>query len=461
MKQKLTLTLALIMALSASAVSEDHSEYIEGPFDTPQEVTETCLTCHEEAGEAFLHSVHWTWLGKESEVPGYPGKVRLGKKSVLNNFCIGLESNWPRCTSCHAGYGWEDDSFDFENMSNMDCLVCHDNTGTYKKSPAGAGYPADGVDLEKVAKSVGPTTRESCGSCHYFGGGGNNVKHGDLDVALNNAPHSLDVHMSPEGQDFTCTACHTAENHIIPGNALSVSVHDDGLVTCENCHTNEPHSSRTLNTHAKTVACQTCHIPEYARANPTKLNWDWSTAGQDLPVQKDENGMPTYSKMKGTFVWGKNVKPEYAWYNGNSDHMILGEKIDLDGVVTISKPLGSKDDDKAKIYPFKVHRGKQAADKNYAYLLPTHLYGGYWKHFDWNEALKVGSEKAGIDYSGEYVFVKTEMYWKINHMVAPKEKALQCYDCHGPNQTRMDWKAIGYTKGDPRKYGGGRYSLRK
>mgnify|MGYP000666355391 CR=1 FL=1 len=34
-------------------------------------------------------------------------------KYSINNFCIGIQGNWPSCTACHAGYGWEDESFDF------------------------------------------------------------------------------------------------------------------------------------------------------------------------------------------------------------------------------------------------------------------------------------------------------------------------------------------------------------
>lgn len=37
-------------------------------------------------------------------------------------------------------------------------------------------------------------------------------------------------------------------------------------------------------------------------------------------------------------------------------------------------------------------------------------------------------------------------------MVAPKEQALTCSDCHG-EQGRLDWSALGYT-GDPRRTGG-------
>jgi hypothetical protein len=43
------------------------------------------------------------------------------------------------------------------------------------------------------------------------------------------------------------------------------------------------------------------------------------------------------------------------------------------------------------------------------------------------------------------------MFWRINHMVVPKDKALQCTDCHGKNG-RLNWKELGY-KGDPQKVG--------
>ena len=36
-------------------------------------------------------------------------------------------------------------------MTKIDCLVCHDTTGTYKKVPTGAGMPDPKVDLVAVA----------------------------------------------------------------------------------------------------------------------------------------------------------------------------------------------------------------------------------------------------------------------------------------------------------------------
>jgi len=105
--------------------------FINGSFDTGPQVTKKCISCHEEQAEDMLNSVHWNWAGSTIHVLGHEGKVNIGKKNLINNFCIATTTNEPRCTSCHAGYGWKDDTFDFSNKSNIDCLVCHDTTGKY------------------------------------------------------------------------------------------------------------------------------------------------------------------------------------------------------------------------------------------------------------------------------------------------------------------------------------------
>jgi len=84
-----------------------------------------------------MATTHWTW---ETDTAAFGEADVIGKKTQINNFCIGVESNEPRCTSCHTGYGWADDTFDFTAEENVDCLVCHDTTGTYKKFPTDAGY---------------------------------------------------------------------------------------------------------------------------------------------------------------------------------------------------------------------------------------------------------------------------------------------------------------------------------
>jgi octaheme c-type cytochrome (tetrathionate reductase family) len=434
----------LVLMVSFALGAEEHKD-ISGPFEKPQDVTKACLECHESAATQVMATTHWTWESLEAgEVPGHDGELKLGKKNLFNNFCINLNANWPRCTSCHAGYGWKDAGFDFKDPNNVDCLVCHDQSGSYKKTPTGAGMPDPSVDLVAVARSVGPANRQTCGSCHFYGGGGDNVKHGDLEPALINPSTDFDVHMGKN--DMVCQECHTFEDHQLKGIALSVTaVAGDRQVECSGCHDADPHENKVLNDHYAKVACQTCHIPTFAKGLPTKMYWDWSTAGSKKEAGKDEYGKPTYNKKKGDFVWGKDVKPEYLWYNGTTERYLAGDPVNKGGVTKLNYPLGNREDENAKIYPFKVHRGKQISDAENNYLIVPKLFGGYWKHFDWNIAAKDGMEAIGLPYSGKYEFVETEMYWRVNHEVTEKTGALTCMDCHAENG-RMNWEKLGYAK---------------
>ncbi len=455
-----------VLFISSPAVAnvEDHRE-IEGPLADGPAVTAVCLTCHEDAARDFMETTHWTWSSLQ-EIQGREGEVNLGKRNALNSFCVSLAGNWPRCTSCHAGYGWEDDSFDFSDPGGIDCLVCHDTTGRYKKFPTGAGHPAyetkefggstyEPPDLLEIARNVGMPDRRSCGSCHFFGGGGNAVKHGDLDNSLVEPSRELDVHMGVDGLDMTCQDCHKTERHRISGNALVVSPGGSAHIDCVDCHEGNPHvaNAKKIGEHMEKIACQSCHIPSFAKAAPTKVWWDWSDAGKDLAVEKDDFGMASFDPKKGSFTWDMNITPTYAWYNGDAGVYLVGDKMDPSGVTRLNWPEGSREDPTAKIYPFKFMRGRQPYDAENLVFITPKLFGetGFWKTFDWDSAARQGMELAGLDYSGRYDFAETEMYWKINHMVAPKERSVRCLDCHG-KKTRLDWEALGY-EADPMKKG--------
>lgn len=423
----------------------NHAELLSGPFDSGSEVTQACLECHPDAASEFMQTTHWTWESEPVLLPDRDEPVTIGKKNSLNNFCIGIQSNWTGCTRCHAGYGWSDNTYDSTNQENVDCLVCHDQSGIYSK--ASSGFPADGVDLLSAAQSVGIPTRENCGACHFNGGGGNGVKHGDLDESLYFPADQQDVHMGE--LNFLCTDCHQTENHQIKGQGLSVSVSMENQVYCTDCHVTDLHEDQRINEHVQSVACQTCHIPNGATKDPTKMYWDWSTAGQDL--SEDPH---TYLKIKGSFVYENSFVPEYFWFNGIEDRYILGDPIDPDGSTEINILSGSINDADARIFPFKVHIAKQPYDSVNNYLVQPQTVGenGYWTTFDWDSAIRLGMETVGLPYSGEYGFTQTTMFWPTTHMVQPKENALLCADCHSPDG-RLDWQALGYP-GDPMTWGG-------
>jgi len=445
----------------------DHStiKILEGPFDSPQQVTSTCLSCHPNAAEEIMGTVHWTW-----EITNEKTGQMLGKRNLINNFCISIESNEPRCTSCHISYGWEDNTFDFEAKENIDCLVCHDTTGTYQKFPTGAGYPAttdtefpagsgnifSAPDYAYIAQNIGQTSRETCGACHFYGGGGDYVKHGDLDSSLIDPAFEIDVHMSADGADFDCTTCHMTEDHKIAGSRYLEAPED--WQGCESCHTTEPHEIASLNHHTEKVSCQTCHIPEFARGGlPTKMTWDWSTAGQlganGKPlVTKNDDGQVIYDGKKGNFTYESNVIPDYVWYNGNVSYTLTGEEIDPSQPVHINDFLGDKDDPTAKIYPVKTFTAVQPYDSGNNTLAIPHLFGSddaaYWKSFDWDASIAAGMDYAGLNYSGQYDFVESIMYWPTTHMVAPISEALECHECHTAENGRVDFAALGFSEAD-------------
>ncbi len=428
--------------------SVDHQKLVElqKEFKTPQEVTETCISCHTERHKEIMNSSHWNWE-RVSYIEGR-GIKSTGKKNVINNFCIGSKSNEQACAKCHIGFGMSNDKFDFDNARNVDCMVCHDNSEEYHKGSAMAGYPDRTVNLEKVAQSVGRPMKMNCGSCHFYSGGGNNVKHGDLEESLMACDRDVDVHMAANGMDMTCVECHSATNHQILGRLYSVSSNNNNRATCEQCHTTTPHFDNMLNRHNAKVSCQACHIPEYAKVNATKMAWKWSESGKlkdGKPYEiEDSEGNIEYASIKGSFKWEKNVKPDYVWFNGTADHYILGDTVsNIDVPLSVNTLFGSHDDKDSKIIPVKIHYGDQIYDKKYKYLIQPKLYSpvagdsAYWMDFNWAEAARAGMHRVGLPFSGEYDFIETKMYWPVNHMVAPKEQAVSCSECHTRNDGRL------------------------
>ena len=455
------LFLTICLASYAFARTTDHStlDALQRPFKTGPDVTKACLSCHNKAGHQVMNSVHWTW----DKISPTTGK-RLGKKFAANNFCGSPLSNEPRCTSCHAGYGWRDNTFDFTQQDNVDCLACHDTTSTYKKIATDAGHPlyepreippgsgkiVQPPNLAKIAQQVGKPGRNNCGACHFNGGGGDAVKHGDLDSSLIKPSKSLDVHMGVDGQNMVCADCHTFNEHQPSGSRYAVRATDSHGIdlpkddhdraTCESCHSVTPHKKAKLNDHTNRVACQSCHIPEFARGGiATKMLWDWSTAGKRGPDGKplyidDGHGHLIYSAEKGDFKYAENVRPEYKWYNGVVHQIAITDKIDDSGVLEINRVEGTASDANARIWPFKIMHGKQPYDTVNKTLVVNHVFGkddtAFWTNFDYAKAIQAGMDYAGLPYSGKFGFIETRMNWFITHMVAPKEKAVPCGECH-------------------------------
>ena len=465
------------IASGGYSIEKLHSGYFA---EHDYEDTGSCLACHGLTGVDKLSKAHFKWDGVATNVTGFEGEIH-GKNDYINNFCIAVPTNEARCTQCHAGYGYADKNYDFGNMESIDCLVCHDQTGTYAKAKKTAGMPEEGVDLSLVARSVaengGVPTIENCIDCHAKAGGGDNVKHGDIAMALVDTTREFDVHMGTDGANVDCVFCHgvkkDANENVVDhgiGGMPYHSVDEGDMKTCEGCHgdANSRHAGTTvepiITTHPQ-LACQVCHIPTFARATPTKTEWYWETAGDmdRVPVTDPVTNRPDYDKMKGDFVWANNVRPTLRYFDGKWDRFIINAN---DTYTTTPVPLGEPSADYntpgAKIYPFKKMIGNQPADANNNTMLVPHLFGmkggpnPYWVSYDWNLALQDGAAYTGQTYSGAFEFVDTVMYLTVNHEVAPKEQAYgmdgACGDCHGNGQ--YDWTELGWTD-EPVPFGTG------
>lgn len=439
----------------------DHSkhEILQQDFTTGEQITKACLSCHSGADTQFHKTIHWTWLASDD-----PEDMKYGKAGYsVNNYCIsGNAMEDKGCLGCHTAWNKKGAS------GVVNCLKCHNISGFNFNTAFDdiKAFLEDGdeetneivpdiqEEIKEAAASIGFPTRKNCGACHFYGGGGDGVKHGDLDSSLTKPNKMLDVHMGIDGEDFSCTRCHTTVDHHIAGRIYTnpavekrTSLIEDDMapkITCVSCHSDVPHKNDSkMNDHTDIVSCQACHIPTYARVNPTKMYWDWSTAGKMKNGKKYHEdgpfGKPIYKSIKGSFKWEKNVVPEYRWFAGSLHSTTADDVIDPAKVVEVSYPVGDKSDPEARIYPFKFHRGNTPYDKINKTLVAPLLSGknGYWTTFDMQDAIKRGQEAIGIPYSGEFDYVETTYAYPITHMVAPKQNVVACIECHTTENSRL------------------------
>ncbi len=375
--------------IRARNTAVDHSKFpvLKKPFATAAEVTRACLGCHQEEGHQFTRSIHWAWELHESQQ-----RPELGKRHLLKIFCISARGTDGACIQCHAAKK-ADASFGFKNPETKDCLVCHDQTGSYRKAASAASSVMfEGekpIDWTRLAQSVGPSRRTNCGLCHFTGRNG--APQADLDASLADPLRETDVHMARDGLNFACATCHVAKPDVIEGGrdngaAAAGDGADMGLrreASCESCHGAAPHPGTELtgiklNDHVHKVACQTCHVPALAGAADDRIR----QGGRAGPLEN------------------RPLLPHYDWLSA----------------ALIKASPGLHPERTARIWPFMRTRA-------------AYSFGG-----------------AGAPLSSEHGFVQAASYAPASHRVAPKEKALACGDCHA-RQGRLDQLAGFYMPG--------------
>jgi len=416
--------------------------------------SQTCLTCHEAEAREVHGSSHYQWQGPTPYTvngPDTQGKL----DTALNNYCISILGNWNACGSCHVGLGAKPEpAATVAQLQNVDCLICHQKE--YKRKKVNGVFVPDTVNMtitmDQAVKTVHDPERSNCLQCHAKGGGGDNNKRGDMAMAqATTADRTFDVHMSSTGGNLTCQQCHTTQNHRIAGRGSDLRQTDlDVKMNCSTsaCHpgkvTSTGHGNENINRHVNRVACQTCHIPTYARnaADTTATettevyrNWlipEWNTA---------------LNRWEPAITRGGNLKPAYVFWNGFSWNYSLKDTVWLDaasGAYGTSRPEGGINDPGSKLYPFKYKKSRQplAGGPGVLIALDTAVY---FSTGNYDAAVKAGLVNMGYPDTTPYSDVETDAYQLITHEVMPKGSALTCNQCHSATATQMNLKGMGYS----------------
>ena len=458
----IVLCVLLVMALQVTDAAAKKKFYPHQEYFEHYEGTQTCLECHEEEATSFFHSQHYQWQGEAPDIIDVDDDQKLGKMNTMNDFCTNPAANWigdvqnpdgksvaKGCSKCHAGLGLMPTAeISRAQLENIDCLICHasgyrrdlyrdDEAAPWRWRPI---LWKNQRGLDSVAKRIGPPTRAMCLRCHSGAGGGPNFKRGDIEYALQDCSPDFDVHMASEGNNLSCADCHGGQDHRVRGRGADLSGTDNpgNPLSCESCHDAQPHGIAVLDHHARKVDCTVCHIPEFAKDDATDMARDWSTPY----YHADAN------KYSATITMQKNVRPVYAWFNGKTHLMRMGQEIEMrdDGTVGIMVPDGRRKDKHAKLHAFKLHRGVLPVLKDKRWLIPIAVEE-FFADGDIDKAVAEGAAAAYGIHHPQYDWVPTVRYMGIFHEVQPAANALDCLDCHSP-QGRLDWQALGYDE-DP------------
>jgi len=408
-----------------------------------------CVSCHNVEASDMFNSTHYQWQGEApymTDGPLLQGKISGG----VNTYCGNITGNWTGCSACHVGLGQQPDtSISQTQLENIDCLVCHQKE--YKrKNVDGVMVPDTAnmtISMDTAVQTVHVPERANCLACHAKAGGGDAVKRGDLALATANTSDSnYDVHMATTGANLSCQSCHTPENHHFPGKGSDLRPTDlDVQVECSNCHSSRPHDSSDINMHTAKVACQTCHIPVYAKnasdteaTEATEISRSWQAGSEHLTPPLH----PVLTKAN-------DLTPEYRFWNRYSTNYLLGNIVEIDpatGAYPTSRPQGDVTD--GKLYPFKYKTSDYPLRTLSQELIPLDT-SVFFATADADAAARAGLVNMGYSADDSYEWVTTDTFQLLNHQVSPEEQALRCASCH-LNTARMDLQGeLGYAPKKP------------
>ena len=384
----------------------------------------TCQACHARQVQEFGVSNHYQWQGKFGVINdfcGYPD-INFGPGKLTTVHGTQVDGG---CATCHAGMGERPTA---GNPHNADCLICHAND--YRRTLVNVNgawrFVPDRANMPSTITIQEEPTRLACLACHAYAGGGCNNKRGDMSDALATPATNIDVHMS---RGLTCVDCHVADDHRIAGRGVDLRI-DEGVAmrACTSCHDPADDHDERERRHLNKVACQSCHIPAFARAVSTDMLRDFRS------VEVNARGLyePKITRQS-------NVIPAYAFWNGGTEFYTF--RAMAAAGQALARPLGSIND--GKLYPFKLHQAIQPQDPVSQALLPVKA-GILFQTGNVDQAIRVGAQEAGFNLTQGYTFVNTQRWMGIFHEMPPASQVVTCAQCHDATN-RVNFAALGYT----------------
>jgi Cytochrome c bacterial/Putative metal-binding motif len=422
--------------------------------DTPHgnltfaEYPTNCLSCHYTEAIEMQNSTHYKWVGESPDMSNSPEALQGKLTNAVNSYCISIKGDWPVCGSCHVGRGQKPDDPE-AGLENIDCLVCHNETYATSRTRLADGSMGVAQPTDAMVRNIHAPTRTNCLSCHAKAGGGDAVKRGDISLATaHNSDPEFDVHMNTGGSDLSCQKCHIFNNHLVIGKGSDLRPTDDlsrgSEISCTTCHTGKDslggHADNTIGRHVTRVACQTCHIPTYAKV-ATEVYRDWQLSHDGQPADGRSGPGHPYTLKEG------NLVPEYRFWNRMSDNALLGDDASLTydaarDTYPTSTPLGSVEE--GKIYPFKYKKANQPMTVADSRLIALDTLEYIKISGDADKSVKKGLVNMGYSAEEPYTWVETDTYQLLNHGITPSSGVLQCSSCH-ESTSRIDLQGeLGY-----------------
>jgi hypothetical protein len=410
----------------------------------------SCLDCHQNEALEVLESTHYKWVGDGPDMVNGAGLQQGKLTNAVNSYCINILGDWPVCGACHVGRGKRPDD-PAATSENVDCLVCHNEEYATQRIRMADGSLGVESPVDRMVQNIQRPKRGNCLACHAKAGGGDAVKRGDLSLAtITNSDPYFDVHMNTSGADLDCQACHVFQNHRVIGKGSDLRPTDDPArgseVSCLTCHTDKAtssgHDNSKINDHAARVACQTCHIPVYAKV-ATEIHRDWRTHHDGSPADGVSGAGHPYTEKQS------NLTPVYAFWNRLSDNALLGDDADrtYDGkfdTYPTSRPVGDVNDADSKLYPFKYKTAVQPKTNVDNRLIALDTFEYLKGTGDVFKAIQKGLVNLNYSAGEPYEWVVTDTYQLLNHGINPASGALKCADCHG-TAAQMDLQGeLGY-----------------